>query len=110
MIGVEIVDPLGGGSLLGPEPQVIGHMDAADHQDSAILLDLTDRVRAEEPVAGWYLTRFQRAPEGSRQSASGRGDDVVEGRRMRLVDVGVDPIVLRDLGVRSEQDRLRLDR
>jgi hypothetical protein len=52
------------------------------------------------------LTRCQRASKGAKQSAARRGDEVVEGGGMRFFYVGRDPVVLCDLGVDTEEDRL----
>ncbi len=91
---METVDALGHLALLGTQPELVGDVDPAHHQHLPILLDLPHGLGRQVPLTGRYLARFQRTPEGSRQSASGRRDKVVKRRRVGLVHLGVDPIVL----------------
>jgi len=57
------------------------------------------------------VTRFQRAGKSAGHSAAGSGDDVIEGRRVRLGNLpGRFPIVLGDGAVDTEPDRLILGR
>ena len=44
-VGMEAVDALGGWALLGPQAQPVADVDPADHQDVAVLLDLSGRLR-----------------------------------------------------------------
>ncbi len=101
-IGVDAVDAPRHRALLGPQPQPVGDVDAPDHEHVPVLLDLTDGLRRQVALAGRYPARLQRAPEGPGQSAGGRRDEVVEGRGVRLVDLRVDAVVRRDLGVDAE--------
>jgi hypothetical protein len=102
---VHLVHALGGFPLSRVEFQVIVCVDAPDHQDLAVALHLSPGFRHQPAVAGRNFARLQRASERAGQSASGRRDDIVEGGGMRLVHGGVDPVVLGDLGVHSEEDR-----
>lgn len=97
------VRPLRGGVLLGAQAQVVADVDAANDQDVAVLLNLTGCLGREKALACWNLARFQRTAKGARQSAGGRGDEVVERCVVRLVDPLVDAIVLRDRGVNAEE-------
>jgi hypothetical protein len=56
------------------------------------------------------VTRFQRAGEGAGQSAARSRHHVVERRRVRWVLLGTDAVMLGDLGVNPERDRLLLGR
>ncbi len=94
---MEAVDALGHLALLGTQPELVGDVDPAHHQHLPILLNLADRLGRQVPLAGRYLARFQRTPEGPGQSAGGCRDEVVEGRGVRLVDLGVNAVVLRHL-------------
>jgi hypothetical protein len=71
-------------------------------------LDLADRLPGETVAVGFDLARFQRAPEGSGQSAGGGRDDVIERGRARLEGPGRDLVVLRHGAMDAEHDRLRL--
>ena len=53
------------------------------------------------------LARLQRAAESPRKSARGRRHEVVEGGGVRFVNIGVDTVVLGDLGVHTKKDRGR---
>ena len=83
-------------TLLGAQPQPVGHVDAANDQDVTVLLDLARGLRREEPLAGWDLARFQRTAKGAGQSARGCGDEIVECRVVRFVHMLVNAIVLSD--------------
>ena len=83
-------------ALLRAQSKLVGHVDAANDQHVAVLLNLSGCLRREEALAGWDLARFQRTAKGARQSARGRGDEVVERRVARLVDLRVNAIVLRN--------------
>jgi hypothetical protein len=73
-----------------------------------VLVDLADRLDLVLVLLELDLTRFQRAGEGAGQSPAGRGDDVVERRRVRREGVRRDAVVLGDLGVHAEGHRFVL--
>jgi hypothetical protein len=85
--------------------QFVVNVNPLDDQNLALELDLTSRLTGEPAIACVYLARLQRAPEGSRQSAAGGGDNVVErggiGRRIP----GINAVVLRYLRMDSKGDR-----
>jgi Sigma-70 region 2 len=65
--------------------QLVGDVDAPDHQHLGVQLDLADRVCLETTVSGRDAARLQRAPEGPGQSPGGRGHQVVQGGGVRLL-------------------------
>ena len=70
--------------------------DPLDHQHLVLGLYLSHGVGVEAlPVEG-NLTRCQRAGKGAEQSAAGRRNQVVERRRVRLLVLGRDAVVLSD--------------
>ena len=88
------------------DAQRVLDVDAPDHEHAVLRLDLPGRVARELPSCGVDVARLQRASEGAGQSAGSRGDDVVE--RGRPLDVAAtrDAVVIRDLVVHAEPDRL----
>ena len=84
--------------------KVEGLGDAFDDEDFVLRLDLTDGIGVEALERN--LTRSQRAGKGAEQSAAGGGDHVVEGRGVGFLGVRGDAVVLRDLAVDAEEDRL----
>lgn len=71
-------------------------VDATDHEYAIFgFLDFTDGLAAQAVAIGLDPARLQRASEGSRQSAGHSGDDVVEGRGVRLERCGRDLVVPR---------------
>ena len=67
--------------------------------------------RCKLPLTRIDFARLQRAPEGSKQSAGSRSHDVIDGRRMRLLEFSfVNPIVLRDSAMNAEHDGILLAR
>ena len=82
-------------------------MDAFDHQDLSVPFPLAPGFCRQPPVAGRKLARLQRAAESPRQSSRSRRHEVVEGGGVRFVNIGVDTVVLGDLGVHTKKDRGR---
>jgi hypothetical protein len=104
VLGVNVVRPFCCTVLRGLQPQVVGHVHAAHDQDGALLFDLARGFRREEALAGWDLARFQRTTKGAGQSAGRCGDEIVERRVERLVNLRVNPIVLGNRRVGAEMD------
>ena len=75
-------------------PQSIPGVDPPNHEDTLLRLDLALDLPDQPSPVGLDATRFQRAPEGSGQSAARGGNHVVEGRRD--IAVRIDAVVLRD--------------
>lgn len=88
--------------------EMVDDVNAPDDEDLLIELDLADRVGGQ--FFDRDLARCQRACKGARQSARGRGDDVVERRRVRLVRVRADAVMLRDRAMESKPDRFLFSR
>jgi hypothetical protein len=86
--------------------QPVGDLDALDDQDAVLVLDLTSRLRGEPSFSGRDVTRLQRASERPRQSAGRRGDDVVECRRALGAAAALHAVVVGDLVMNAELDRL----
>ncbi len=106
---MDVVGPDRGLALAWLHSQMVGDVDAANDEDPVIQLDLPDGLGGQPPLASRDLARFQRASQRPGRSAGRRRDEVVEGGRVGLVDLGVHPIVLGYLGVDPEEHRGRLD-
>lgn len=104
-VGVHVVRSLGGFALGGVQFEMIVCMNALDYQHLAVTLHFAPGFRYQPSVAGRYFARLQRASEGPGQSACCGRHDVVQGRGVRLVNVGVDPVVLSDLRVHPKKNR-----
>jgi hypothetical protein len=109
-VGVEAEHPLDRGPLWLVGGQPVGDVDAPDDQHLAVQLDLADRVCLETTVSGGDAARLQRAPEGPGQSPGGRGDQVVQGGRVRLGLLGTGAVMLGHRAVDPEGDRPVLGR
>jgi hypothetical protein len=105
---VEAVDALRLLTLLLRHGQAVVGRDPFDHEHAVALEDLADGLDLIPLRIDFDLTRFQRAGKGARQSATGRGDDIVERRGVRRKLLGIDAVVLGDLGVDPEGDRVAL--
>ncbi len=106
-IGMEAVDSFRGVALVALYAfEHVCDMDTFDYQDFALFFDLAGRFRDQVPVRCVDAARLQRAPEGSRQSTAGGGDDVVNRRGVRRVFLRVDTVMLGDGSVHSEADWL----
>ena len=104
-IGVKTEHSLGRLALRGIQPQVIRHVNPADDEHLPVQLHLPDRVRRQPALSGRDPARLQRAPEGAGESPCRRSHDVVQRRGSRRVDARVDAVVLRYLGVHTEDGR-----
>lgn len=85
-----------GGAIFGGHFEMIRHMNALDYQDATVFFDLALAFRHQKTFASGYFARCQRASKGTRQSTSGRGDHVVDGRRVRLMYVLVHAVMFGD--------------
>jgi hypothetical protein len=85
---------------------MIGYVDSFNYQNIAVFLNFTACFRGEKSLTGRYLARFQRAAEGAGQSAGGRGDHIIKGGGLRFVDIRIHPVVLGNLGMHAEFNRL----
>jgi len=103
--------PLRSRLLVRGRPQT--HPDVNSPDDEHVVLgqfDFTDRFAGQPVAVSPDVARLQRAPEGPRQSARRRGDDVVECRGAGLECGRGDLVVLGDRPVDAEDNRLRLAR
>jgi hypothetical protein len=102
---------LGGLSLVvGTAGQRVANANPLDDEDLVLDVDLALGLRRQPPLARVDPARLQRATQGAGESTGGCGDDVVEGRGVVGILTRRGAVVLADLVVRTEEDRLRLDR
>lgn len=90
--------------------EVKGLPDPLDHQHLVLGLYLLHGVGVEALLVEGNVTRCQRASEGPKQSAAGCRNQVVERRRIRLLVLGRDAVVLGNLAMDSKEDRLFFSR
>lgn len=107
---MHFVDLLDNFALVLSGAQSVMGVDAANHQDFSVQFALAGYLGTEFAVAGINAARFQRAPEGAGESTAGRRHHVIESSRVRGERLWGDLVVLRDLGVDSENHRLFFDR
>ena len=81
-------------------------VDAADHEHIVLQLNFADRFRHQSLIRSIYLTRLQRASEGSGQSTRRGSDNVIQGSGVRFQNRGRNLVVLRHRAMHSEYDRL----
>ena len=108
--GMNVVHSFGVRSSLVGDGEPVVDSDPLDHEHSVVGFDLAGRL---DVVALWIdfdLARLQRACERAGQSAAGRRNDVIERRGVWRVLGGIDAIVLGNLGVDPERDRVVLGR
>jgi hypothetical protein len=91
---------------VGIHAQRVPHVNALDHQHTILVLDLAASLARQPALARIDATRFQRAPERASQSAGRRSDDVIERRRPLSVAAPRDAVMVGDLVVDAEPDRL----
>jgi hypothetical protein len=104
------VDAFGNVAAVAGYGELVADRDPLEHEHAVLVHDLAHRLDLVELRIDLYPTRLQRAREGASQSAAGRGDDVVERRRVGREVVGIDAVVPGDLGVHAEGDGLILGR
>lgn len=107
---MHFVDFLDNFALVLSGAQSVVGVDAANHQDFSVQFDFAGYLGTEFAVAGVNAARFQRAPKGAGQSTAGRRHHVIESGRVRGERLRRDLVVLRDLGVDSENHRIFFDR
>ncbi len=103
-IRVHVVRPLGRLALGWIQLEIVVRVNALDHQNLAVPFHFAPGFRNQSPLAGRDLARLQRASESPGQSAGGGRHDVVQGRGVRLVNMGVNPVVLSDFRVHPEKN------
>lgn len=80
MLPVHVVHPLDGLEDFFGRLKRVGSVNAAYHKHPVLGFNLAADLCDQPAVAGIDLTRLQRASEGAEQSATGGGDQVVDGR------------------------------
>jgi hypothetical protein len=78
-------------------PKSVFDADSLDHQNLVVHLDITLYFRAQITLCQFDATRFQRASEGTGESPSSCGDNIVQSGSVFWEPFGVHPIVLGDL-------------
>lgn len=106
--GMKPVDALRLGATLLRDREAIDDADPLDDQDAVLVLDVSDRLDLVALRIDLDLTRLQRAGERAGQSPTGRGDDIVERRRVGRILLGSNAVMLRDLRMDTEGHRLLL--
>lgn len=89
--------------------ELVPDSDALDHEDLVLDNHIALRLGAEPALAGVDPARLQRATQGAGQSTGGGCDDVVERRGVIGVLAGSRAVMLPNLIVGTEEDRLWLD-
>jgi hypothetical protein len=81
---------------------MIGDVNSLNDQYIVLCLDLSSNFRRQSFVACIDLARFQRAPEGADQSATGGRHNVIQCRGMRLRNLRANVIVFGHSSVHPE--------
>ena len=77
-----------------------------DHQVVVVHLDVAPGFAGELSIAGRDVARFQRAAKCANQSTGGGRNDIVDGSRVRFSAGHIFVVLLGNLGVHSELNRL----
>lgn len=108
---MKLMNPFNGHAIFLVGDKIVGNMDPPDYQDMTFGLDFPSDLGSQMFIAGVYLARLQRAPESTDESTPGRGDNVVNGCRVRLnYFFSRHTVMLRDCPMDSEMNRLRFSR
>jgi hypothetical protein len=104
-IGKDSMNAHGGFPMSFPCFQSHPHMNTPDHEYILLQLDFTHGLANQVPGGCVYLTRLQRAPKGSYESACCRRDDVVERGCVRFGHSRRDLVVFRNGAMHTENNR-----
>ncbi len=107
---MHFVHALGGFTFVLRHLQRVFHMYPSYHQHCPIFFDFPGNFARQIVGAHGDLARSQRAGKSARESASGRRNDIVDCRRVRLRLAHINAIVLGDRAVDTKQDRLAFGR
>ena len=107
---MQFVRALGGLVLLRIQFKGVLHVNALDNENLLVQLDFTGGFSYQPAFAGGDIARLQRASEGAGQSTGRGGDQVVECSRMLWMDTRLMLVILRNLRMGREVDRIRLHR
>jgi hypothetical protein len=105
---VEAVDALDLLAAIRRDGEPVTDLDPLEHQHAVSVEDLAGRFDVVPPGIHFDLTRLQRACERARQSTARRGNHGVERGGVRRIVVGTHAVVIGDLRVDTERDRLVL--
>jgi hypothetical protein len=103
---VKAEDALNGFPVFGGCFEVVDHVNTPDHQHPAFFFNFSLYFSYQQTVSGRNLARFQRAAKGAGQSAACCGHQVIQGGGVRLVDVGVNVVMLGNFCVNPKENRL----
>jgi hypothetical protein len=102
MVRVNPVDPLNRFSRLLGSAKLVVDRNPTDDENIVFELDLAHRFRRQSSVGGVDLARFQRTAESAGESARRSSNHVIQRGRMRWERVWWKLIVLRNLGMYTE--------
>ena len=80
-------------------------MNTPDHQHALLDLYFAVRDSFESIPARHDLARLQRATQGTEQSTTGRGNDIVDRGRVRIRHHACDAVVMRNRPMRAKANR-----
>lgn len=110
MSGVQTVYALYNFPRFGGRSEMINDVNAPYDQNAVFRLDLPANIRRQMFIACVYFARLQRAPEGSDESTTGGGHDVIERRRVGFGDFRPHAVVLGNRPMHTEAHRLTFGR
>jgi len=93
---------------MGAAGQRVADVNPLDHEHLVLEVDLAFGLGRKPTLARVDPARLQRATQGAGESTGGRGDDVIESGGVIGILARRRAVVLADLIVRAEEDRLRL--
>ena len=105
---VDVVNPFNRLPLVRRRSELIAYVNASDHKHVSLELNFSDCFRTKPVIAGVDLARLQRASECPGESTGGRGNDIIQGCGMRWISIRGNLVMLSDLGMNAEDDRLFL--
>ena len=108
MLGVNAVHALNRFPRFQGPGDVINNMNAPDHKHTVFRLDLAPDLSRQMFIARVDLARLQRASEGTGESTTRSGNDVVKRGRVWLDNLRVDAVVLSYRTMHAEAHRLSL--
>jgi hypothetical protein len=105
MLGMNSMHTLDSLASVSRRNKMIGDVYSPDNKYVVLCLDLSSNIRRQSFVAGVDPARFQRATEGSDQSAAGGRHHVIQRCSMRLCNLWANVIVFGDSSVHTEVHR-----
>ena len=105
---MDVVNPFNRLPLVRRRSELIAYVNASDHKHVSLELNFSDCFRTKPVIASVDLARLQRASECPGESTGGRGNDIIQGCGMRWISIRGNLVMLSDLGMYAEDDRLFL--